>query len=538
MTLDSIIQLLLKNRGLTTKKAIADFFSPPHPNDIISPFDSKPAIDLIHSHIAQNNPIAVYGDYDVDGICSTAILWETLHAEYPHVFPHIPHRRLEGYGLSIAGIDHCLAQGAKLIIAVDNGITAVDQVKYCRDHGCDILIIDHHEKGSTLPDTQYVLHATDCCAAGLTWFFCRDYIKKFPSPELRRGGRGEVLELVSLATICDMVPLIGTNRSFAKFGLEQLNHTTRPGLLALFQKASLTPNTQPLTTYHIGFLIGPRLNAMGRLEHAIDSLRLLCTKDPIKADSIATLLNDTNKLRQDLTESAVKNATNSLSPSSLSPVIVVSSSDYDEGVIGLIASKLVEKFHHPAIAISVGETVSKGSARSIPGFDITAHLRQFSGLLVSIGGHTMAAGFTIETSRIQDLVSSISHPDIPKELLQKTQRVDCEIPLSIVNSQLSTALKSFEPFGLGNPTPVFQSQAEISSIKTMGSMGQHARLTLKDCPFDAVWFNATFPSPEMRRGGRGEVVGEVWNIIYTLSENTYNGQTKLQLLIKSVTPSP
>src|SRR3989344_8885849 len=177
MTEDQIIQKLLNNRGLTSKKAVDEFFHPVHPSEIKSPFDPKPAIKLIKSHIKKGNKIAIYGDYDVDGICSTAILWETLYAGYKNVFPHIPHRREEGYGLSLAGIDHCLAQGAKLIITVDNGIVAHEQIKYCRNKDCDIITIDHHEVGDSLPPANATLHSTSTCAAGLTWFFCRDFLK-------------------------------------------------------------------------------------------------------------------------------------------------------------------------------------------------------------------------------------------------------------------------------------------------------------------------------------------------------------------------
>ena len=243
MTEAKIIQKLLENRGLTTKKAMDEFFHPTHPKNIPSPFDPQPAVQLIKSHIKSGNKIYIYGDYDVDGLCSTAILLETLYSQYKNVFPHIPHRREEGYGLSQKGIDRCLELGAKLIISVDNGITALDQVKYCRDRGCDIIIIDHHEPGDTLPPANAILYSPVSCAAGLTWFFCHD-LQKTEHWALNF----EHLSLVSLATICDLVPLTGINRSFAKYGLEELNHTIRPGLLALFESASLSTSPLALST--------------------------------------------------------------------------------------------------------------------------------------------------------------------------------------------------------------------------------------------------------------------------------------------------
>ncbi|TSC87809.1 MAG: single-stranded-DNA-specific exonuclease [Microgenomates group bacterium Gr01-1014_16] len=518
MTEAEIIQKLLAARGLKSKKSVDEFFHPVHPSEIKSPFDPEPAIKLIKSHIKKGNKIAIYGDYDVDGICSTAILWETLYQDYKNVFPHIPHRREEGYGLSIAGIDHCLSQGAKLIITVDNGIVAHDQIKYCRDQGCDIIIIDHHEKSDQLPNANVILHSTNTCAAGLTWFFCRD-LQKIEHWTLNF----EHLSLVALAVICDIVPLLGINRSFAKFGLEELNKTQRPGLLALFEEAAIKPL---ITPYHVGFIIGPRLNAAGRLEHAIDSLRLLCTKDSAKARQLALHLGETNRARQDLTLQSTEHALNSIN---LTNLLVVAHESYDEGIIGLIAAKLVEKHHRPAIAISIGEKISKGSARSIPGFHITDHLRSYSHLLENVGGHAMAAGFTIDNSRIQDLISSISNPDIPADLLIKKQRIDLEIPLGFVNLDLWIAIQKFEPFGLGNPTPVFLTKnVQISNIRKMGKLNQHLKFNAGD--FEAVYFNVPLDAERYPL--------DAVDLVYQIGENTWNGTTKLQLIVKDIQSSP
>lgn len=516
MSVEEIISTLLENRGINTPDAVRLFFYPPPPEKItyfetgLIKSDITNALRLIKHHISQNHPIAVYGDYDVDGICATAILWETLHAHTKNVFPHIPHRREEGYGLSQKGIDHCLEKGARLIICVDSGIVAFDQVKYCRDKNCDIIIIDHHEKSDKLPNANCIVHSTRSCAAGLTWFFCRDY------------GKTPSLELVSLAVICDIVPLLGINRSFVKFGLEELNKTQRPGLLALFEESAINP---PITAYHAGFIIGPRLNAAGRLEHAIDSLRLLCTKDPAKARDLAAHLGDLNHSRQDMTLQAVEYALSSINITNL---LVTAHESYDEGIIGLIAAKLVEKHHRPAVAISIGEKISKGSARSIPGFHITEHLRQYSALLTSVGGHSMAAGFTLESSRIQDLISNISHPDIPPELLTKTQRIDCEIPLNAIDYPLCVKLKEFEPYGLGNPTPTFLTKnVEISDIRRIGKNLNHFKFNVDG--FEAIYFNAQLNAERYTLNAV--------DLTYQISENTWNGNTKLQLVVKDIQSS-
>lgn len=506
-----IIKTLLASRGLKTEKAIEEFFHPTHPKDITSPFDSKPAIRLIKARIKKGHKIAIYGDYDVDGICSTAILWETLYASYKNVFPHIPHRESEGYGLSILGIDHCLSQDASLIIAVDNGIVAHDQIAYCRRKKCDIIIIDHHETDGKLPNANCILHSTSSCAAALSWFFCRDYLKTHNS---------ELLSLVAIATICDIVPLLGVNRSFAKFGLEELNKTSRPGLLALFAEASLkTQNSTLITPYHVGFIIGPRLNAMGRLEHAIDSLRLLCIHDLNRAKELATMLGEANRSRQELTRTSVDHAMNQVTNNQLTGIMLAADTSYHPGVVGLIAAKMVEKYSRPSLAVSIGDQISRGSGRSVAGFDLTKYLRKHSKLFEKLGGHAMACGFSLPTSNLPKLAKVLSSAKIDEKLLIKTQRIDAEIPLELVNWDLWLAIQKFQPFGLGNPTPIFLTpNVTLSNIRPVGREGKHLKFQVDG--LDAVYFNArTIPAILV-------------DITYSLEENSYAGQTRLQLNIK------
>lgn len=497
---------MLQKRGIITPEQITEFFAPTNPEEITSPFDSGLAINLIKKHIQSGNKIAIYGDYDVDGICSTAIAWETLHKDYANVFPHIPHRESEGYGLSTKGIDHCLFEGAKLIIAVDNGIVAHEQINYCRSKKCDIIIIDHHEVGEALPDANVVLHSTSTCAAGLTWLFCRDYLG-VPNTEH--------LSLVSIAVICDIVPLVGLNRSFAKYGLIELNKTSRPGLLALFKEAAI----DQVGTYEAGFMIGPRLNAMGRLEHAIDSLRLLCTRDSNRAAELAMILGETNKARQDLTKNALDHAMSNVNTTA--DILIVADASYQQGIIGLLAAKLTEKYYKPAIAIAVGPTESKASARSIAGFHITEHIRTANHLLLGAGGHAMAAGFTVETAKLAELTSFLTKVKIDPELLIRKSRVDAEIPLDLVSWDLLLEIEKFAPFGLGNPQPTFLSKnVQIDSVKRMGKSLQHAKLQIG--PLEAVAFNIE------------DIPQNPVDITYAVDKNTWNGSSRLQLIVKSI----
>jgi len=533
MQTDKIIGLLLKNRGLTSPEAVEGFFHPPHPKDLslkssgLSASRVTSAIRLIRSHIQQNHPIAVYGDYDVDGICATAVIWETLHAHSPHVFPHIPHRKDEGYGLTQKGIDHCLSQDAKLIITVDNGIVAHEQIEYCRSRGCDVIVIDHHEPVDTLPKANVLLHSTATTATGLSWFFSREFQNSDQRPT-----NNDQLSLVSLATICDIVPLMGLNRSLAKFGLIELNQTRRPGLLALFRESGLTAaNDQRATinSYHVGFIIGPRLNAMGRLEHALDSLRLLCTTDPDRAAKLAVALNDTNRSRQDLTVSAFTHAQTLVDENNLPSLIIVADTSYDQGIIGLIAARLVEKYHRPAIAVSIGEAESKASARSVAGFNITDHIRTAGDLLTSVGGHAMAAGFSFSNAHLEQVISALSHPEIDPDLFVKSRRIDVEAPLSAINLDLYLRLLDFEPYGLGNPQPVFStSNIQITNIRYVGRDNQH--LKFKVDGLDAIYFNAPSAMNDEL------IINNPVNLVYRISLDTFNRQSHIQLVVQDIIP--
>jgi len=551
MTTDEIIKILLKNRGLTNPEQVEGFFHPPHPADIplksvgLKSVDIQKAITLIRRHIRENHKIFIYGDYDVDGLCAAAILWETLYRTYRNVHPHIPHRREEGYGLSQKGIDHCLSLGAKLIITVDNGIVASDQIDYTKKHNCDVIVVDHHEKGKKLPPADVILHSTSTCAAGLAYFFAKELIKILPSPNLGEGSREEykeVLDLVSLAVICDIVPLLGVNRSFAKFGLEELNHTCRPGLLALIEISGIKkfPSPDPgegsrerltefgINSYHVGFILGPRLNAAGRLEHALDSLRLLCTTDPGRARQIAQQLNNTNIRRQDLTTKSFDHAIKNISK--ITDLLVASSPDYDEGIIGLIAAKLVEKYYRPAIAISVGEEVSKASARSVPGFHITEYLHTHSRWFTSVGGHSMAAGFSFSTSNLNLVLKSLSEARMSNpDVLVKKSRIDAEINLSVLDLDFYLRLLEFAPFGLGNPQPVFSTpDLEIVSSRIVGKTGRHLKFILSDgtVSLPAIWFSPPedFDPQKITR----------ISPYYSLQVDSFSGRPTLQLQIKGL----
>ncbi len=505
------------------------------------------AVKRIENAIKNEEPIVVYGDYDVDGICSTAILWETLRDLKAKAMPFIPSREKEGYGLSIEGIKniledpkYSLSEKSKskngLLITVDNGIVAHEAVEFANKSGLDVIIIDHHEIGKTVPDAFAIIHTLELCAAGISYLF---------SKELYNGARityngDDKLELACIATVADLVPLVGPNRSIVKYGLSALNNTTRLGLLALFEIADI----KKVGTYEIGYLIGPRLNASGRIDSALVGLRLLCTSDKSKADEYARQLNTINKERQAMVSEMVEHALEIQNAKIKSQkfderIIVIDHESYHQGIIGLIAGKLVEKYYLPAIVISKGEKVSKASARSISGFNIIEAIRNSSSLLINAGGHPMAAGFSIDTLKIADFrlqIEKYATKNISKEIMEKSLKVDLELDPELINMNLYLQLFDLGPYGIGNPEPIFASNLQVKSIRTIGSDGKHLKLTLSP-----LTPSPSPPAPLIEAVGFGMSEkfgslkpGDVVEMAYNLSSNEYMGKTTLQLKLKDI----
>ena len=515
---EHVIDALLINRGITGKY---DFFHPKEPQELdtgINSSELKKAITRIKKAVKNNESIVVYADYDADGITAGAIMWETIHAMGGNVMPYIPHRQEEGYGLSIKGIDSVREQyDPSLIITVDHGITAYKFIEYATLLGIDVVVTDHHVKPDKLPDCT-IVHTTNLCGAGVAWFVAKELGK----PDLA---------LAAIGTIADLVSLTGVNRSIVKFGLQEINKTKRVGLLALMQDAGVTPGE--LSTYDISHVLAPRLNAMGRLVHAMDALRLLCTHKEDKAIILARTLGLTNKERQqlttDTTSHAFKGLTSRLQGETLQKLLFISHETYNPGVIGLVAGKLVEEYYRPAVVISHGEEVSKGSARSIRGFNIVEAIKRCSDLLIDVGGHPMAAGFTVETKNLhkfQRMLESIAEKEITDKMLVRELHIVTELPLASITEDFWEQLRAFEPFGFGNPEPVFATRGvTVDDFRLVGKDGKHMKLKISS--FDAIAF------------GMGDIYfrlkkGILIDIAYTIDMNIWNGNKKLQLKIKDI----
>jgi single-stranded-DNA-specific exonuclease len=543
-----IIEFLLENRGLTTKKDREDFLHPRDPinltpHDIgIDAKELRDALSRINRAIQKKESMVVYADYDADGITAGAIMWEALHGMGANIMPYIPHRVEEGYGLSVKGIDAVKEKyNPTLIITVDHGITAKEKVAYAKTLGIDVVVTDHHVKPNSLPDCPMV-HTTMLCGAGISWFVAKELLN---SKRSHLAGQGETLrkfhvELLALAaigTIADMMPLVGPNRSIVKYGLEMLNKTKRVGLEALISDAGLEKGS--LTPFDVSHVLAPRINAMGRLVHAMDALRLLCTKRVDKAMELAKVLGLINKERQQLTVDTTAHALQGvpLSPQgdALRKLIFVSHESYNQGVIGLVAGKLVEHYYRPAIVVSRGVEISKASARSISGFNIVEAIRSCSDILIDVGGHPMAAGFTVETRYLGDLkdrLEKMAEIELDEDKLTRTLKIDAEIPLELVSEKLWASMQDFQPFGFGNSEPVFATRGVgISDARLVGADGKHLKLRIIDkesrLMIDAIAFGMGGLFEKLRPDAPIDIA-------YSIDMNVWNGNRKLQLKIKDI----
>lgn len=533
-----IVDILLKNRGINTKRQKVDFLSPKPPDKILLSeigLDKGvvgKSITRIKKALKNKEKVFIYGDYDADGICATAILWEALYALKLDVNPYIPDRFSEGYGLNEESIERLKKQNPtlKLIITVDNGIVAYEAVKTAKKLGIDVIVTDHHQKGKKKLATDYAIHTTDIGGAALSWFFAREIEKKFKVKE-SKSKVSKSLELAAIGTIADQIPLLNTNRSIVKYGLAALNKTERIGLLSLVSASGT--KREILGIYDVNFIIAPRINAMGRLKHGLDSLRLLCTTSVERANSLSNLLGETNKERQKIVEEVFVHAQRAVEQNGKSSLILVAHESYHEGVIGLAASNLVEKYYRPSIVISLGEEISKGSARSIPGFNIIEAINTLSDHIEEGGGHPMAAGFSIKTEKLRDFhegLEAYTRKNLKEEAFSRKIKVDMETEFENITENLIDLLKKFEPAGIGTPRPLFLTKkAMVLEVWTVGKDASHLKLRLGKNPnvFEAIAFGFAKRGIEIKKDDEVDVV-------YSPEENIWNGKKNLQLKVRDI----
>ena len=527
-----LVSRLLQNRGVTDPSA-ADIFLKADKRLAIDPFsvpDMHPAVNRIFKALMSGEKIAVYGDFDADGITATALLVQGLGELGGDVVPYIPHRMQEGYGLRVPALEKLHKQGVTLVITVDTGITAFTEIEKARKMGMEILITDHHVPLDELPPAGIIVdpkRADSTCTfrefAGVGVAF--KLLEGLLSGSRRDDLLNSSLELVTLGTITDMSPLVSENRLWVKSGLQLLKKTARIGLVELMNVANIEKSR--MTAETISYQIGPRLNSAGRLGDAGTSYQLLVTQDRNEARILAADLEEKNKERQRLVAETYDKARRQILEDGADRVILMASdADYPPGVIGLVAGRLADEFYRPVILFKIGTDVCRGSARSIPEFDLMEALKSCSHLLTRYGGHARAAGFNSHTRDMQQLqkrLRSLAEEQLTGLDLRPHINIDAEISLSAFAGGTFEEMRQLEPFGMGNPVPIFLSRkAEVVEQKLVGNQNDHIRLKLRQDGI--VWDTMGF-----RMGSYlGELARHI-DIVYSVEVDNFNGKGQLRL---------
>jgi single-stranded-DNA-specific exonuclease len=542
-----ILSQILFNRGLTNPAQIQAFLEGHYleNNDPFLLADMDQAVRRISKAINNDEIIVVYGDFDADGVTATVLLTEALRGlglERSRVRPYIPDRVDEGYGLNMGAMERIRDFGASLIITVDCGIRSIAEVAYANELGLDVIITDHHSLGAKLPPANAIINPKrddsaypDRMLAGVGIAFKLAQALYETLPERAKINLDSLLDLVAVGTVADLAPLNAENRVLVSEGLQVLNQLQRPGLNALAAVSGLKPGA--ITAESIGFSIGPRINAAGRLDHAYSAARLLAVTNDYSARQLADELNSINRKRQTLTAELGELAEGMIDLHD--QIIIAYDERFQSGLVGLVASRLVEKNYRPAIIIEKGSDVSRGSCRSIPEFNITEALDQMTDLLVRYGGHAQAAGFTVRNENLE-LFSSrmrdLAFQALSDQELVPVIEIDAEIEITDVDWALYENLALLEPTGQGNPTPVFLSRnVEVIFKRLVGRDGSHLQLRLADSNGGSK--EQSIPAIAFRQGDWEPSLPNHVDIVYSISLNEWNGQRNLQLVIKDMRPA-
>ncbi|MDF1513160.1 MAG: single-stranded-DNA-specific exonuclease RecJ [Anaerolineae bacterium] len=540
-----LLAQILFNRGIAAKDAL-ELLNGHKPQDD-DPFlmrDIDSAVSLIREVILNKEPIIIYGDYDVDGVTSAAILKRVLESIGAVVDVYIPNRADEGYGLNRQALIALFEDGVRLLITVDCGVRSVDEIDLAQRLGMRVIITDHHNVNDILPPADAIINPKqsgctypfkDFAGVGVAYKLAQALIRKnrtVPlSTTIRDIDEASLLDMVALGTVADMVPLVGENHYLVSAGLEQINAGHHAGLSALMQVVGIKPGA--ITAKSIGFNLSPRLNAAGRISEAMNALDLLLAPDMMNALPLAKKLDALNIERRTLTQHVRDKAREMVLENEMSQFLIFTASeDFSSGVVGLAASRLVDEFYRPAVVISIDGEYSKGSARSIPEFHITEALDAVPGLLIRHGGHAAAAGFTIQTSLLPELEHRLY--DLAKAQLEGLNlipkfAIDADVALEDLSWDVYHELQRLEPYGFGNPQPVFMSRKiHVCDARAVGFSGRHLKFTVEDklgTRWDAIAFQQGYWD--------GRIPTYV-DIAYLLERNEWNGRIKLQLNVKDI----
>jgi single-stranded-DNA-specific exonuclease len=528
---------LLVQRGHDAPDAARRFLRPRR-EDLHDPAllpDLPRAVERLADAARRRETIFVHGDYDVDGQCATAILTRVLRRAGAPVVPFVPHRIRDGYDLSGAGVRAASAAGASVLVTLDSGTTALEPVRAARGAGMDVIVVDHHLPGESWPEAFALVNprrpdsrypCPDLCGAGLAWKVGVALAEALRLPD---GLAWRLLDLVALATVADLVPLAGENRVLVRLGLKLMGETPWPGLAALIREAGLAG--KPLRTGHLGFALGPRLNAAGRVGEAMDGLHLLLTDDVAEAERLAAQLERQNTERQALDQRTLEEALADLE-GAFDPArdagVVLARDGWHPGVVGIVASRVLERVARPVFLIALEGEVGKGSGRSVAGCDLHAALARCAPLLEKWGGHRMAAGLTIRRDRLDAFrvaFNAACAAQVDPAALAPTQRVDAVVPLDQLTDELERLVRALEPTGIGNPNPVFgvQGVRVEGRLRPMGE--RHIRLALTDGRgvLETVAFGAREEVERVVGGARGPLRAAV-----RLERDTWKGRDRLE----------
>ncbi len=544
-----LLARILCNRGISNLEEARHFLSPAL-SDLPNPFlmqDMDRAVARIIQAIQRHEPIAIFGDYDVDGTTATALLFLFLKSLGAIADFVIPHRLQEGYGLNIEALKKLHQQNIKLLITADCGVSNQEEVQWAQEHGIDVVVTDHHEPPEILPPAQAILNPKrkDCgypfkglAGVGVAYNLIialrsslreEGFFANRPEPNLKG-----YLDLVALGTVSDVVPLTGVNRILVKFGLAQLTQSSRPGILSLEEVADLGP--MPIDATAVNFRLAPRINAAGRLAEARDAVRLFIATDKSEADSIARNLNHLNSARQSIEEKILAEAREMIASAEKakdSRSFVLASPNWHPGVIGIVASRIVEEFHRPTILIALQEKKGKGSGRSIPSFSLYQGLKQCERWLEGFGGHDQAAGLVIHPEKIAGF-SKAFEDLVQKQLAEEDfiprLQVDAWTRLDQINEDFLSELEILSPFGMDNPEPILAVENLIVMESKLVGNG-HLRLRIKDGNRirDAIGF---------RMGSLHPLTGDHVNLAFSPQINIYQGRKLLQLRIVDIQIPP
>ncbi|MHB2148847.1 single-stranded-DNA-specific exonuclease RecJ [Calditrichota bacterium LG25] len=540
--LPTIIARILIQRGIDSPQKVKKFYDMSLEN-LYDPFllpGMEEAVDRIIRALREGENILIYGDYDVDGVTSVSILYDGLFYLGGKVSFFIPSRFREGYGVSVEGVKVAKEKGASLIITVDCGITAIDEVEFARELGIDVIICDHHQPGESVPQAISVLNPKlpnstypykELAGCGVAFKVLQALSQKL---NINPNFPNQYLDLVALGTAADIVQLLDENRIFMYQGLKMINQNPRPGLMALLESSGLLG--RPLTVNAIVFVLAPRLNAVGRMSNAKKAVHLLTTRSFQQGRNIARILEYENRTRKDIDEITFEEALELIHDEidlDSKRVLVLAKENWHTGVIGIVASRIMEKFNRPTILISIQNGVGKGSARSMGNFDIYEGFKKLKHLFINFGGHKFAAGITIDPENIPLLdreINMLSEEELDIDQLIPKLKIDAEITFDQLNAQFFSALSDMAPFGPGNMRPVFVSHdlKTYGPVSVVGNNHLKAKFKQKSIVLDAIGYNLGHLIDLINRP-KGRI-----SCAYVLEENRWNGRTAIQMRLKDI----